>query len=1142
MDEQEFDMSRILTFLLIFFFAGVAGLGVFAEGTPQIMPDSAKPCRILCSKSTSRDPFALYNGNANYRLFVHVHDSANEKIYFGLGAVSGGGAPTVRVHRPDGSVIFSAASPSSGTGFITFYNQCVVGPSILNPSGYTAFVVTPDLNGDYFITFEYSGSQEREFDYFDISVVNVPTLTRINGRVFSKSWQFRNTQYSNFPPQWWPFIGQIFPYTNDGIVTKFNPNGFDGRDFSITCNESGCYQITPLMPANEARKSAEGRHTYPQFKIFVNNPDEAVYPSGTLGSLVNNTPVVQTLIDCNTGTIRFVFEVTAPGTGEVNLQISSLGPQYTDRLLSQNVAGGWDTIVWDGYDGSIPPKLVPNNSSFPFVLTYINGMTHLPLYDVENNENGFIVTLIRPAGPEPNFYWDDTELSPAMTPGPSLSPPGGCTSSATPCHLWSGGDPGNNRSVNTWWYIANVSTAPVVVIEIRKPPAPGPINGPLQVCPGSTGNIYWINTEPSSTGYVWGYTGIGATFTPVNDTTVSVAFANNATSGNLTVSGTNIECGPGLEQSLAITLKPSPVVGLAAFAPVCFDTPAFLLTGGSPAGGTYWIGGMPVITFDPAVAGLGSHDVTYIYTDPVTSCTASEVKPIVVNPLPVVTLAPLSSVCINIPAYILSGGLPAGGVFSGPGVSAGDLFTPSAAGAGTHNIIYTYTDINSCVNTDTKPLVVFPLTTVTLAAQPAACINAAPYPLTGGVPAGGIYSGPGVTAGIFDPAAAGVGIHTIIYTHTDANSCVNSDSKSLTVNPLPGAPGTITGASTLCQASMSVPYNTSVIANAVSYLWAVNPTAAGTIIGNSSSVLINWSALYSGPAQITVKGVNGCGDGAISVPLNVTLNPKPEVTLSRCIDSVTSTVAKPITLKGGIPLGGNYTGAGVNTAQGILYPSLAGSGSHTLTYTYTNAYGCISAATSTFLIQNPTPWNCGSLLTDIRDSKQYPTILIGTQCWMAANLDYGRAVTSTFVQRDNCVVEKYCFNDTPANCTAGGGLYQWDEAMVYASAPGIQGLCPPGWHIPTDTEWTLLFSNFINNGFAGSPLKATGYSGFDALVTGVSFFNRSWSFNNFASLFWTSTAHSPYKAWAHGMNSFNPSVSLYPAARANAFSIRCLKD
>jgi uncharacterized protein (TIGR02145 family) len=371
---------------------------------------------------------------------------------------------------------------------------------------------------------------------------------------------------------------------------------------------------------------------------------------------------------------------------------------------------------------------------------------------------------------------------------------------------------------------------------------------------------------------------------------------------------------------------------------------------------------------------------------------------------------------------------------------------------------------------------------------------------------------------------------------------VNSDSKPLTVNPLPGNPGTITGSSSLCQASMNVPYSTSLIPNAVTYSWTVNPTSAGTLTGSTAAVLMNWSALFSGLAQITVKGVNGCGDGTTSAPLNVTVNPKPSVSLSRCIDSVTSTAAKPIALKGGIPLGGNYTGAGVNTAQGILYPNLAGGGSHVLTYTYTNAYGCVSAATSTFLVQNPTPWNCGNLLTDIRDGKQYATVLIGTQCWMAANLDYGRTVTSTFAQRDNCVVEKYCFNDTPANCTSGGGLYQWDEAMVYNSASGIQGLCPPGWHIPTDTEWTLLFSNFINNGFAGSPLKSTGFSGFDALVSGVNFFNRSWNFNNFATLFWTSNAHSPYKAWAHGMNSFNPSVSLYPSARANAFSVRCLKD
>jgi uncharacterized protein (TIGR02145 family) len=161
---------------------------------------------------------------------------------------------------------------------------------------------------------------------------------------------------------------------------------------------------------------------------------------------------------------------------------------------------------------------------------------------------------------------------------------------------------------------------------------------------------------------------------------------------------------------------------------------------------------------------------------------------------------------------------------------------------------------------------------------------------------------------------------------------------------------------------------------------------------------------------------------------------------------------------------------------------------------------------------------------------------------MAANLDYGNSLSGALTQRDNCTPEKFCYNDNPGSCTTMGGLYQWDELMQYINASASQGLCPPEWHIPTENEWNTLFSYYISNGFAGSPLKYTGYSGFNAYLDGARFGNVNWNFLNFATIFWSSTARGNNKAWAHGMNEFNPSVSSYPGSRLNAFSVRCIKD
>ncbi|MFH1161600.1 MAG: FISUMP domain-containing protein [bacterium] len=121
-------------------------------------------------------------------------------------------------------------------------------------------------------------------------------------------------------------------------------------------------------------------------------------------------------------------------------------------------------------------------------------------------------------------------------------------------------------------------------------------------------------------------------------------------------------------------------------------------------------------------------------------------------------------------------------------------------------------------------------------------------------------------------------------------------------------------------------------------------------------------------------------------------------------------------------------------------------------------------------------------------------------------------------------------------------LYQWDELMCYADAEHSQGLCPPGWHVPSESNWNMLFANWTNNAFAGAPLKYSGYSGFNALLAGAEFFNRSWNFDGFATFFWSSTSHGPWKAWAHGMNDYDYSVSYYPSYRSNAFSVRCVRD
>lgn len=69
---------------------------------------------------------------------------------------------------------------------------------------------------------------------------------------------------------------------------------------------------------------------------------------------------------------------------------------------------------------------------------------------------------------------------------------------------------------------------------------------------------------------------------------------------------------------------------------------------------------------------------------------------------------------------------------------------------------------------------------------------------------------------------------------------------------------------------------------------------------------------------------------------------------------------------------------------------------------------------------------------------------------------------SSYNQRNNGVIEKYCYDNKSANCNKFGGLYQWNEAMQYVTTEGTRGICPEGWHIPTLSEMKELES-YVNN-------------------------------------------------------------------------------
>ena len=151
-----------------------------------------------------------------------------------------------------------------------------------------------------------------------------------------------------------------------------------------------------------------------------------------------------------------------------------------------------------------------------------------------------------------------------------------------------------------------------------------------------------------------------------------------------------------------IQSNPTPNVSLTSFNPVCQGSDSIILSGGLPTGGVYSGVGVANGFFYPSVAGVGTHDITYTYTN-ASMCSGSAIQSMVVNPKPTVSLASFTPVCNSSTAFIMTQGTPYGGTYSGTGVS-GSSFDPTIAGIGTHSIIYSFTDANSCSSSDTNTI------------------------------------------------------------------------------------------------------------------------------------------------------------------------------------------------------------------------------------------------------------------------------------------------------------------------------------------------------------------------------------------------------------------------------------------------------
>ena len=548
---------KICYSLILLLFMSAYSNTLKAEGSKQLQKlDSGDPW-------ISRQPggtrvFASPASTVDKRLNFYIMSPASEKVKLAF-------------RRQDGNTIYARiVAPSGATSAIYTFNRTVANGTIANfaqvqlgPNGviqdgnaavttgsYNSLEYTPTEIGDHRIEFSRgngasfaTNTSNWSLEYYDITVYNTVNNRVEDGRLWSKSWNFNvGGSFATV------FRGKFFVYSTDSIVTTVDFLNLRPFGFEISCNQTGT-DSTGFTNATivQDRKSVNGdNETYTSYKLFVNNPELVVYPSGKLGEL-NSASFIR---GCGGNNYCAVVDATKKGLATVLINLNGI-PGYqagTKDILIEYwpIQPGYNCVPWDGNDGFGAP--VPIGTELAILVDYQYGITHLPLYDIENNEGGFNIDLTRPAAPRPKVYWDDTNIPDTYgTAGAGQQKLNLTGVIGTAAHKWSDNvgpnDFGDENTVNTYWFISQAFRT----VNVVMPPPKQVVAGPSRTICIDTTNIVYLNGGRIETRTSrWTSSGTGYFFP--NDTALNAVYVPSTADYNngsvvLTISATdNIVC------------------------------------------------------------------------------------------------------------------------------------------------------------------------------------------------------------------------------------------------------------------------------------------------------------------------------------------------------------------------------------------------------------------------------------------------------------------------------------------------------------------------------------------------------------------------------------------------------------------------
>ena len=212
-------------------------------------------------------------------------------------------------------------------------------------------------------------------------------------------------------------------------------------------------------------------------------------------------------------------------------------------------------------------------------------------------------------------------------------------------------------------------------------------------------------------------------------------------------------------------------------------------------------------------------------------------------------------------------------------------------------------------------------------------------------------------------------------------------------------------------------------------------------------------------------------------------------------------------------------------------------------------------------IVQPEGFICGTSTVSDVDNNTYNTVQIWPQCWMQSNLKVSKyrngdniptGLSKSAWETTNSGAYAI-YDDDPANDGLYGKLYN------HYAVTDSRGLCPTGWRVPSDAEWTTLENRLGGSSVAGGALKstamqptpggwdspnegATNSSGFTALPGGLRYYFGDFYFMTDLGFWWSSSVSSGSSAWTRGLDNNFSSIYRYTNYRSNGFSVRCCRD